>query len=247
MKIKAVPACIYIILFLTIYRFNLQSAYSFGNHSHFQSIKTRLKYSAAIKRLTFYKKELSFISSEISAKEYAESDLKKKIKNDEVGIKRLKKKIKNDRLLIKNITLKIFIIHKEYGSDRLLSFKNGMNNFVINYQLKTLLKKEEEKFLKLVKRKKRFSRLKKYLKKEKRGLIGAVKSIKGSKKRLEKLIVEASEYIKSLKIRNNYKFNKIKSGYRNKKNRLLKRKVIKLIKNLKNGYGRNYIKFKIIK
>ena len=221
--------------------------------AHKPNINTRLKYSSVIKRLIFYKKELSLISSKISRSDSAVSNLKKKIKNDEKQIKKIKKKIKKNGLLIEDLTEKIFIINKEYELDGIMSFKNESNTYIINYQLKILLKKEEEKLLKLIKRKNKFLILKKYLKNEKNSLIADVKSIDRSKKKLKQLIAGLNIYIKSLKIKNDQDYNDYQSKKPedirrdNKKNRLLKRKVVKLIKNLKNKSRNSGIKFQVIK
>ena len=216
-----------------------------------------MKYRFVIKRLTFYKKELSLISSKISRLDSAVSNLKKKIKNDEKQIKKIKKKIKKYGLLIEDLTEKIFIIDKEYRLDGIMSFKDDSNAYIINYQLKILLKKEEEKFLRLVKRKNKFLRLKKYLKNEKNTFIADVKSIKRSKKRLKRLISALNTYINSLKINSDknhsvYRSEKpenmhIHNKSHNKKNRLLKHKVIKLINNLKNKSRNSGVIFQIIK
>ena len=221
--------------------------------AHKPNINTRLKYSSVIKRLTFYKKELSLISSKISRSDSAVSNLKKKIKNDEKQIKKIKKKIKKYGLLIEDLTEKIFIINKEYRLDGIMSFKDDSNAYIINYQLKILLKKEETKLLKLVKRKNKFLRLKKYLKNEKNSLIADVNGVKRSKKRLKQLIAGLNIYIKSLKMKKDKNYNGYQSkkpgnkSRDNKKNRLLKRKVIKLIKNLKNKSRNSGVIFQIIK
>ena len=221
--------------------------------AHKPNINTRLKYRSVIKRLTFYKKELSLISSKISRSDSAVSNLKKKIKNDEKQIKKIKKKIKKYGLLIEDLTEKIFIINKEYRLDGIMSFKDDSNAYIINYQLKILLKKEETKLLKLVKRKNKFLRLKKYLKNEKNSLIADVNGVKRSKKRFKQLIAGLNIYIKSLKMKKDKNYNGYQSkkpgnmSRDNKKNRLLKRKVIKLIKNLKNKSRNSGVIFQIIK
>ena len=221
--------------------------------AHKPNINTRLKYSSVIKRLTFYKKELSLISSKISRSDSAVSNLKKKIKNDEKQIKKIKKKIKKYGLLIEDLTEKIFIINKEYKLDGITPFKNESNAYIINYQLKNLLKKEETKLLKLVKRKNKFLRLKKYLKNEQNSLIADVNGVKRSKKRFKQLIAGLNIYIKSLKMKKDKNYNGYQSkkpgnmSRDNKKNRLLKRKVIKLIKNLKNKSRNSGVIFQIIK
>ncbi len=221
------------------------------------NINTRLKYLSVIKRLTFYKKELSLIYSKISRKDSAINSLKKKIKKDEKRIKKIKEKIKKYGLLIEDLAEKIFIIHKEYRLDGIISFKDDSNAFIINYQLKILLKKEEEEFLWLVKRKNKFLRLKKYLKNEKNTFIDDIKSIKHSKKRLKRLISALNTYINSLKINSDknhsvYLSKKPENIRRhnnkhNKKNGHLKRKVIKLINNLKNKSRNSGVIFQIIK
>ena len=243
-----------LLFFLVISLSILLSYYCRDSFAAYKSdINTRLQYRSVIKRLTFYKKELSLISSKISRGDSAINSLKKKIKKDEKRIKKIKKKIKKYRLLIENLAEKIFIIHKEYRLDEIMSFKNDSNAFIINYQLKILLKKEEIKLIRLVKRKNRFLRLKKYLKNEKNSFIADVNSVKRSKKRLKRLIAGLNIYIKSLKINNYKNYNDYltkKRGYmhrHNKKNRLLKHKVIKLIKNLKNKSRNSGIKFQVIK
>jgi septal ring factor EnvC (AmiA/AmiB activator) len=239
------PVLPIIILILTACFFNAAAAspHSLLNRRHTGHAKSGSKYSDILKRLDFYKEELAFLSSRIYRKENDIKDLKNKIKNAEGKIKKLKNKIKKDGLLIKGLTMRIFIIHKEYGSVRLLSFKDNTDSFIINYQLKTLLKKEEAKLSKLVKRKNKFLKLKKYLKKEKNSLIPAVKSINGTKRKLEYLIAVTFKYIKSVKIK--YKQGRKGNKKRNKKNRLLKRKVIKLIHNLNDSSRKNDIKFTI--
>jgi ATP-dependent 26S proteasome regulatory subunit len=171
------------------------SFYCSGNSAAYRSnTSTRLKYRSVIKRLTFYKKELSLISSKISRRDSAVKSLKKKIKKDETQIKKIKKKIKKYGLLIEDLTEKIFIIHKEYRLDGIMPLKDDVDAFIINYQLKILLKKEETKLLRLIKRKNIFLRLKKYLKKEKNSLIADVNSVKHSKKRLKQLIAGLNIY-----------------------------------------------------
>ena len=236
MKKAIVSPTVFLIIILTVFCFNAAAASSKGRlNSH--GTKSGSKYSAILKRLNFYKKDLAFLSSKISKEEKDIKDLKNKIKNAKGKIKKLKDKIKKDGLLIKDLTTRIFIIHKEYGSAKLLSFKDNADSFIINYQLKTLLQKEEIRLSKLIKRKNKFLKLKKYLKKEKNSLIPAVKSINGAKRKLEDLIGGINKYIKSVKIKNKH----------NKNNRLLKRKVIKLIHNLNDSSRKNDIKFIIMR
>ena len=203
MKKKTVYFIVFSIVILTASCFKANSAYPLNLH-----IKSDSNYSAILKRLNFYKKDLAFLSDKISKK-------KKEI-ND------LKNKIKKDGRLIKGLTMRIFVIHTESGSSKLSSFKDGVDSFIINYQLKTLLQKEEMKLSKLVNRKNKFLKLKRFLKKEKNILVKAVKSINGTKIKLKDLIGGIDKYIKSVKIKHKH----------NKNNRLLKRKVIKLIHNL---------------
>ena len=197
------------------------------------------KYSVILKKLDFYKKDLAFLSSKISKEEKGIKDLKNKIKNSEDKIKKLRDKIKKDGMLVKVLATRIFIIHKEYASVKLLSFKDDTDAFIVNYQLKTLLREEETKLSKLVKRKNKFLKLKNYLKQEKDSLVRAVKSINGTKIKLEDLIGGINNYIKSVKIKYKHKHNK--------NNRLLRRKVIKLIHNLKGSSKKNDIKFIIMR
>ena len=236
MKKAIASSPISLIIILTVFCFNAAAASSNGRLNRHGS-KSVLKYSAILKRLDFYKKDLAFLSSKISKKEKDIKDLKNKIKNAKGKIKKLKDNIKKDGLLIKELTTRIFIIHKEYGSTKLLSFKDNADSFIVNYQLKTLLQKEEIRLSKLIKRKNKFLKLKKYLKKEKNNLVTAVKSINGTKRKLEVLIGGINKYIKSVKIKNKH----------NKNNRLLKRKVIKLIHNLNDSSRKNDIKFIIMR
>ena len=236
MKKAIVSPTVFLIIILTVFCFNAAAASSKGRLNS-RGTKSGSKYSAILKRLNFYKKDLAFLSSKISKEEKDIKDLKNKIKNAKGKIKKLKDKIKKDGLLIKDLTTRIFIIHKEYGSAKLLSFKDNADSFIINYQLKTLLQKEEIRLSKLIKRKNKFLKLKKYLKKEKNSLIPAVKSINGAKRKLEDLIGGINKYIKSVKIKNKH----------NKNNRLLKRKVIKLIHNLNDSSRKNDIKFIIMR
>ena len=236
MKKAIVSPTVFLIIILTVFCFNAAAASSKGRLNS-RGTKSGSKYSAILKRLNFYKKDLAFLSSKISKEEKDIKDLKNKIKNAKGKIKKLKDKIKKDGLLIKDLTTRIFIIHKEYGSAKLLSFKDNADSFIINYQLKTLLQKEEIRLSKLIKRKNKFLKLKKYLKKEKNSLIPAVKSIDGAKRKLEDLIGGINKYIKSVKIKNKH----------NKNNRLLKRKVIKLIHNLNDSSRKNDIKFIIMR
>ena len=236
MKKAIASSLIFLIIILTVFCFNAAVASSNGRLNRHGS-KSVLKYSAILKRLNFYKKDLAFLSSKIPKEEKDIKDLKNKIKNAKGKIKKLKDKIKKDGRLIKDLTTRIFIIHKEYGSTKLLSFKDNADSFIVNYQLKTLLQKEEIKLLKLIKRKNKFLKLKKYLKKEKNNLVAAVKSINGTKRKLEVLIGGINKYIKSVKIKNKH----------NKNNRLLKRKVIKLMHNLNDSSRKNDIKFIIMR
>ncbi|MHB1546957.1 MAG: hypothetical protein ACYCV8_09935, partial [bacterium] len=228
MKKKTVYFIVFSIVILTASCFKANSAYPLNLH-----IKSDSNYSAILKRLNFYKKDLAFLSDKISKKKKEINDLKNKIKNAENKIKNLKNKIKKDGRLIKGLTMRIFVIHTESGSSKLSSFKDGVDSFIINYQLKTLLQKEEMKLSKLVNRKNKFLKLKRFLKKEKNILVKAVKSINGTKIKLKDLIGGIDKYIKSVKIKHKH----------NKNNRLLKRKVIKLIHNLNEGSKKNDIKF----
>ncbi len=236
MKKAIASSPVFLIIILTVFCLSAAVASSNGRPSR-HATKSASKYSAILKRLDFYKRDLAFLSSKISKEEKDIKDLKNKIKNVEGEIKKLKDKIKKDGLLIKDLTMRIFIIHKEYGLAKLLSFKDNADSFIINYQLKTLLQKEEIKLSKLIKRKNKFLKLKKYLKKEKNNIVPAVKRINGTKRKLEGLIGGINKYIKSVKIK--YKHNK--------NNRLLKRKVIKLIHNLNDSSRKNDIKFIIMR
>ena len=253
MKKAIASSSVFLIIILTVFCFNAAAAASSNGRLNRPGSKSVSKYSAILKRLNFYKKALAFLSSKISKEEKDIKDLKNKIKNAKGKIKKLKDKIKKDVLLIKDLTTRIFIINKEYGSAKLLSFKDNADSFIVNYQLKTLLQKEEIRLSKLIKRKNKFLKLKKYLKKEKNSLIADVNSVKHSKKRLKQLIAGLNIYIKSLKINNDKNYNGYLSKKRgnmrkhNKKNRLLKRKVIKLIKNLKNKSRGSGVIFQIIK
>jgi septal ring factor EnvC (AmiA/AmiB activator) len=240
MKKAIVYSSVFLASILTLFCFKTFAASSLTDvRQSSKIVKSGSKYSAILKRLYFYKRDLAFLSSKIFKEEKGIKDLKNKIKNSEGKIKKLRNKIKKDGLLIKVIVARIFIIHKEYGSAKLLSFKDDTDGFIINYQLKTLLKEEETKLSKLVNRKNKFLKLKNYLKKEKNSLVLAVKSIDGTKIKLEDLIGGINNYIKSVKIKYKHKHNK--------NNRLLRRKVIKLIHNLNGSSKKNDIKFIIMR
>ncbi len=232
-----------IVAALFIYCLSISAAYSF-------KIRTRHKYSYVIKRLTFYKEELASISYKIAHSDSALHELKSKIKKNENKIRKIKKRIKRYRLLIEGLIERIFIIHKEYLLAEIIYFKGDTDAFVLNYQLKILLKNEEARLLKLVKIRNGFLRLRKYLKKEKSSFTSEFKSIKRSKERLKDLITGLNNYIESLKINNGKTYagyNKSKEKRKDKKNRLLKRKVIKLIKNLQKKSRNGDAEFQIIK
>ena len=240
MKKAIVYSSVFLASILTLFCFKTFAASSLTDvRQSSKIVKSGSKYSAILKRLYFYKRDLAFLSSKISKEEKGIKDLKNKIKNSEDKIKKLRNKIKKDGLLVKVIVARIFIIHKEYGSAKLLSFKDDKDGFIINYQLKALLKDEETKLSKLVNRKNKFLKLKTYLKKEKDTLVLAVKSIDGTKIKLEDLIGGINNYIKSVKIKYKHKHNK--------NNRLLRRKVIKLIHNLNGSSKKNDIKFIIMR
>jgi len=241
MKETIVSAAVSMLLLLIISCFNPHNVFPY-NHNKHPRIKTHSEYSAILKRLTFYKRDLVLLSSKISKKRKDIADLKDKIKTAEGKIKKLKSKIKKGGLLIKSLTIKIFLINREDSSSKLSPSGNNAEYFIVNYQLKTLLKKEEVKLSKLIKRRNRFLKLKKYLKKEKAGLISAVNSLNGSISELKSLIGGINGYIKSVKIKYS-RGNKIQ----NKKNRLLKRNVIKLIHNLNGNSRKDDIKFIIMR
>jgi septal ring factor EnvC (AmiA/AmiB activator) len=244
MKKKILASLFYLSVIFFICFFNALNSFSAASPYSVPGIATakeQSRYSSIFKKLNLYKNNLIFLSSGISKKERAIKDLRNKIKASEAKIEKLKKKIKKDDLLIKNLIVKVFIINKEYDSDKLLSFKNDADAFIINYQLKNLLEKKEKKLSKLVNRKNKFLNLKKYMKKEKNSLMLEAEGILAAKKNLQALVLRISKYIKSLKMKHG--LNK----KNNKTNRLLKHKVIKLIKNLKDGQRKNYIQFTIIK
>ncbi|MHB1698278.1 MAG: hypothetical protein ACYCSQ_09290 [bacterium] len=241
MKETILSAAVSLLLLLITSCFNPHNVFPY-NHIKHPRIKTHSEYSSILKRLTFYKRDLVLLSSKISKKRKDIANLKNKIKIAKNKIKKLKNKIKKGDLLIKDLTIRIFLINREDSSAKLSSSENNAEYFIVNYQLKTLLKKEEIKLSKLIKRRNRFLKLKKYLKKEKAGLIPAVNSINGSISELKGLIGGIDDYIKSVKIKYN-RGNKIQ----NKKNRLLKRKVIKLIHNLNGNSRKDDIKFFIMR
>ena len=242
MKETIISSAVSLLLFLIISCFNPHNVFPY-NYNKPSRIKTNSEYSAILKRLTSYKRDLVLLSSKISKKRKDIADIKNKIKIAKSKIKKLKSKIKKGAFLIKDLTIRIFLINREDSSAALSSSDNdNAEYFIVNYQLKTLLKKEEIKLSKLIKRRNRFLKLKKYLKKEKAGLISGVNSLNGSISELKNLIVGIDGYIKSVKIKYS-RGNKIQ----NKKNRLLKRKVIKLIHNLNGKSKKDDIKFIIMR
>lgn len=234
MKGKIISSVFFLLLFLIISCSNSHNVFAYHNNKHLR-IKINSEYSAILKRLKFYKKDLTLLSSKIYKKRKDIADLKSKIKIAKNKIKKLKIKIEKDGLIIKDLVTRIFLINREDSSVEFSSLYNGnVEYFIVQYQLKTLLKKEEIKLLRFIKRRSRFLKLKKYLKKDKIGLISAVDSLNGSISELKGLIGRLNDYIKSVKIKY-------------KKNRLLKHKVIKLIHNLNGNSKKDDIKFIIMR
>lgn len=208
------------------------SAYSEENNASAYA-KTHSAYSAVFKKLAAYKREIGFLPSKIIEKEKAVKDLKNKIKTAEEKITKLKYRIKKDGHITNKLITRIFLINREYGSYKLLSFKDSVNGYIVNYELKFLLKKEETKLSVFVRRKNMFLKLKHYLNKEKDGLIKAVKSWNAAKRKLKRLIGRITLYLHSLRLEYERKNNLNKKF--NKKNRHLKNKIIKLIRKLNNS------------
>ncbi len=150
----------------------------------------------------------------------------------------IKNKIKEDDSTIRRLIRRIFFFQKEYDSVKLSSFKNNADYFVLNYQMKDVIDREEGILSKLATRKNKLLKIKEYLNKEKIIFISVKNGFKISRKKIKGLIAEMNNYIKVLKTK-----------YRpeDKKNRFLKRKVIKLIHNLNKNSKKNDITFTILR
>ena len=241
MKNAILSATAALTVLLSVLVFNAVPAPSYGSQAKPNEISGR-EYRTEIKKLILYKIRLGILSGEISAKRRVISDLRSKIKISSDKIGSIKNKIKKDDLLLKNLILKVFLLDEEYKSARLLHFKDSADYFVVNFQLKTLLRREEENLMRLTADKDRFLKLKSSLKKEKNNLLHALRGLNGSKSRLSSLIGKINAYVASVKAG-----TEKNSVNKDKKNRLLKHKVIKLIHNLKYKSGPDGIKFIILK
>ncbi len=168
------------------------------------------------------------------------SDLKNKIDIALLKIKRLKGKINKDNLILRKLISKIFIIQRDKDAIRLTTIKDSTNSFITFYQLKTVLNKEKLKLAALIARRNRFLKIKDYLNKEKTSLKKALKSLGVSRQKLSSLIKGIKSYIKTIKI-------KYINEEKNKKNRLLKNKVIKLMHKINSGSKKGDVEFIIMK
>lgn len=194
------------------------------------------KYPAIINKLNLYKKELNFLSLKIIKKRKNIDNLKNKIKIAKAKIKRLKYKISKDNLIMRRLIRRIFIIQRDKDTLKLVSIKDNTDYFIAFYQLKTVLYSEKSKLSNLIARKNRFLKIKNYFKKEKTDLKKAIESLKASRQRLGNLIKGIKNYIKIIKI-------KYINRDKNKKNRLLKNKVIKLMHKINNNSKKGDIEF----
>ena len=200
------------------------------------------KYPVIMNKLALYKKELNFLSLKIIKKRKNINDLKHKIEITEVKINQLKDKINKDNLILRRLIRMIFIIQRDKDTLKLTSIKDNTNYFIAFYQLKTVLYHEKSKLLKLIASKKKFLKMKNYFNKEKTDLKKALESLKTSRQKLNNLIKGIKNYIRIIKIKY---INKDKD--KNKKNRLLKNKVIKLMHNINNKSKKGDIKFIILR
>ncbi|RZD14394.1 MAG: hypothetical protein EVJ47_06945 [Candidatus Acidulodesulfobacterium ferriphilum] len=198
------------------------------------------KYPAIIKKLALYKKKFNFLSLKIIKKRKDISDLKNKIDIALLKIKRLKGKINKDNLILRKLISKIFIIQRDKDAIRLTTIKDSTNSFITFYQLKTVLNKEKLQLAALIARRNRFLKIKDYLNKEKTSLKKALKSLGVSRQKLSSLIKGIKSYIKTIKI-------KYINEEKNKKNRLLKNKVIKLMHKINSGSKKGDVEFIIMK
>ncbi len=165
-------------------------------------------------------------------------DLRDKIKMASHRVRIVKNKIKEDDTTIRKLIRRIFFFQKEYDSVKLSSFKNNADYFVLNYQMKDVIDREEGILSKLAVRKNKLLKIKEYLSKEKIIFISAKNGFKSSRKKIKSLIGEINNYIKVLKT---------KYITEDKKNRFLKHKVIKLIHNLNKNSKKDDITFTILR
>ncbi len=175
-----------------------------------------------IHKLDAYKQEFHFLSLEIVKKKKNIDDLKSKIKLIKSNIKILKDEIDMDSLVSRSLIRRIFIIQRDKDTLKLASIRGSIDYFIAFYQLKTILYRERFKLNKLVARRDRFLKMKIYFKKERADLKKAVESMRISRYKLNKLIKNIQAYMRAVRI----KYMKM---MRDKKNRLLKKKVIKLM------------------
>lgn len=204
----------------------------------YKQVSLQKKYPLVAKRLAYYKKETSLLSSKILKMKKDIVDLRGKIEMASHRVKTIKNKIKKDDLTIRKIIRRIFFFQKEYDSVKLSSFKNNADYFVLNYQMKDVINREEGMLSKLAARKNKLLKMKEYLNKEKIIFISVKNGFKISRKKIKVLIAEMNNYIKVLKT---------KHGTKDKKNRFLKHKVIKLIHNLNKRSKKNDITFTILR
>ncbi|HEC24612.1 MAG TPA: hypothetical protein ENI54_01140 [bacterium] len=204
----------------------------------YKQVSLQKKYPLVAKRLTYYKKETSLLSSKILEMKKDIVDLRGKIEMASHKEEIIKNKIKEDDSTIRRLIRRIFFFQKEYDSVKLSSFKNNADYFVLNYQMKDVIDREEGILSKLATRKNKLLKIKEYLNKEKIIFISVKNGFKISRKKIKGLIAEMNNYIKVLKTK-----------YRpeDKKNRFLKRKVIKLIHNLNKNSKKNDITFTILR
>lgn len=186
-----------------------------------------LKYPVVTHKLNIYRKAFHFLSSEIVKKKKNINDLRSKIKIVKADIKLLKDKINADNLVSRSLIRRIFIIQRDKDTLKLTSIGGNIDYFIAFRQLKTILYGERSALDRLMARKDRFLKMKIYFKEEKADLKKAVESLKTSRYKLNKLIKNIQAYIKIIKIR-------YMNSIRDKKNRLLKKKVIKLMHKINN-------------
>lgn len=206
------------------------------------NVRTGQKYPVIIQKLTRYRKELNFLSSKIARKRRNINELNGKIKITGAKIKLLRADIDKDNLVIRKLLRRIFIIQRDKGIFKLTPINGGENNYILFYQLKTILYHEKSRLIKLITGRDKFLNMKKNFKKSKMDLKKALDGLKTSSKKLYNLINEVKNYISTVKLKYINKDNN-----KNKTNRLLKNKVIKLIHKINNKSKRDDIKFSIMR
>lgn len=211
-------------LFIPVARPVFASSYNKGGHS--ENLKE--EYRSVLEHLDYYKSELNLLSKKISEASLGIDDLKEKIGESKSKSVVLKKEIKQDNLYFRNLLGKIFIFQRERETLKLLSIKDDYNDFIVNYELKSVLEKEESNLKLLMERSDTLLSLQKLMDNEREGVSNDLASMNNSKETLKILIRRANFYILRIK-----KKLAAQQAVNNKRNKELNKLVIKLLLDLK--------------